>query len=176
MLGLEFSCCPANIDESMNPALPVENEVARVSAAKAAAAQAPADGLVVAADTIVVLDGIILGKPRDTEDAKRMLRALSGRSHSVLTGLTVRQGARSLTQVEKTQVCFRPLSEAEIDAYVAEGGCLDKAGAYGIQGHAALFCERLEGDYYNVMGLPLCTLGQMLARFGVRVLEGERTT
>ena len=126
---------------------------------------------VIGADTVVVLDGAILGKPRDGAEAEAMLTALSGRTHQVYTGVTLLQDGRRLTEHEVTAVTFRPLSPEEIAAYVSTGEPMDKAGAYGIQGLGALLVERLEGDYFNVMGLPLCRLGEMLAQFGVRPLE-----
>ena len=166
--GLPFTVRPADIDETMDPSLPPEQEVQRVSAEKArAAAQGlPAGSTVLAADTIVVLDGQVLGKPRDAADAARMLRALSGRAHRVLTAITLLRDGTLLSHLACTRVRFRPLSEGEIAAYVASGEPLDKAGAYGIQGGAALFCEGIEGDYYNVMGLPLCALTKLLAQLG----------
>ena len=128
---------------------------------------AAAGDLIIAADTVVALDGRILGKPADGPDAFAMLSALSGRRHQVYTGLTVVCGAQRLTEHEVTAVTFRSLSSAEICAYIATGEPMDKAGAYGIQGRGALFVEGIEGDYYNVMGLPVCRLGRILARLGV---------
>ncbi len=166
-LGLEFAVAVPDVDETMDPALPAFDEVARLSAAKAAAV----DGtVVVAADTVVVLDGRVLGKPRDAAEAAEMLRALSGRAHQVMTGLTVRRGDFVQTDTVVTDVHFRPLGAAEIAAYVATGEPMDKAGAYGIQGLASVFVDRLAGDYYNVMGLPLCRLCRMLRAAGVAVL------
>ena len=166
-LGLEFAVAVPDVDETMDPALPAFDEVARLSAAKAAAV----DGtVVVAADTVVVLDGRVLGKPRDAAEAAEMLRALSGRAHQVMTGVTVRRGGRAETDTVVTDVHFRPLGAAEIAAYVATGEPMDKAGAYGIQGLASVFVDRLAGDYYNVMGLPLCRLCRMLRAAGVAVL------
>ena len=121
--------------------------------------------MIIAADTVVVLDGQELGKPKNRENAKQMLSRLSGRSHQVMTGLTVLRGDQCITHTEITDVVFRPLTEAEIDAYVASGDCDDKAGAYGIQSGAAVFVERISGDYYNVVGLPVCRLSQMLKEF-----------
>lgn len=127
----------------------------------------------IAADTLVFLNGRRLGKPASEADAKAMLRSLSGQTHLVCTGITVAQGMRRQKGVETTSVTFRPLSEREIDAYIATGEPMDKAGAYGIQGKAALFIAGIEGDYYNVMGLPLCRLGQMLESFGVDLWSRE---
>ena len=172
MLGLEVTICPADIDETMDPARDPAAETERLSREKAAAAQAPADAVVIAADTIVVCDGQVLGKPHDRADAERMLRLLSGRAHEVLTGLTVRHGPQVLSRTVRTTVHFRPIEERELAAYLATGESLDKAGAYGIQGRASIFCTGITGDYYNVMGLPLCELSRMLAQFDVHVLEG----
>ena len=128
------------------------------------------DAVVIAADTVVELDGELLGKPGTPERAEEMLSRLSGRAHRVWTGVCVRQGETSLSRSECTQVHFRPLSPEEIRAYIATGEPLDKAGAYGYQGLASLFVERIEGDFFNVMGLPVCALGLMLRRFGVELL------
>lgn len=171
LFGFPFVIRAADIDETMNPALPPDREVARVSRAKALAVPREEADVVIAADTIVVCDGQVLGKPRSREDACRMLRLLSGRDHQVMTGCTVVQGQRSETFTEITHLHFRPLSQREIENYVASGEPMDKAGAYGIQGGAALFCQRMEGDYYNVMGLPVCRLGQCLARLVPEVME-----
>ena len=144
--------------------------------AEAVGAKAGADALVIAADTVVALDGAILGKPHSREEAGAMLVALSGREHAVFTGLTVLRGDRVVTGHERTAVTFRSLTGAEIDRYVATGEPMDKAGAYGIQGVGALLITGIEGDYFNVMGLPVCRLGRVLADFGVDVLalaEGE---
>lgn len=171
LFGFPFVIRAADIDETMDPALPPDREVARVSRAKALAVPREEADVVIAADTIVVCDGQVLGKPRSREDACRMLRLLSGRDHQVMTGCTVAQGQRSETFTEITHLHFRPLSQREIENYVASGEPMDKAGAYGIQGGAALFCQRMEGDYYNVMGLPVCRLGQCLARLVPEVME-----
>ena len=116
----------------------------------------------IAADTIVVCQGQILGKPADEADAFRMLSLLSGRDHQVMTGMTVLQGDRCKVCTEVTDIHFRSLSEKEISQYIATGEQMDKAGAYGIQGGAALFAEKMTGDYYNVMGLPVCRLFEIL--------------
>ena len=168
-LGLHFTVRAADLDESMDAARPPAEEVARLSAEKAAAVD-PGSAVVVAADTVVVLDGRVLGKPRSADEAAEMLRALSGRAHQVMTGVTVRRGGRAETDTVVTDVHFRPLTEREIAAYVATGEPMDKAGAYGIQGLASIFVDRLDGDYYNVMGLPLCRLCRMLRAAGVEIL------
>ena len=162
LFGLPFVVRAADIDETMDPGKPPFDEVARVSRAKALAVAREEDDAVVAADTIVVCDGKVLGKPHNREEAIAMLSLLSGRDHQVMTGCTVLRGQKSETFTEVTDLHFRPLSQMEIEKYVASGEPMDKAGAYGIQGGAALFCERIAGDYYNVMGLPVCRLGQAL--------------
>jgi len=169
--GLEI--VPAVGEEAADPALPPDELVKTLSAAKAAevaARCAKPDDVVIGADTIVVLDGKVLGKPKDAADAKRMLRALSGRSHTVFTGVTVRRGDAVLRHAERTEVRFRALTDDEIDRYIATGEPLDKAGAYGAQGYASLFVEHLDGDFFNVMGLPLCALGKLLNELGVSLL------
>lgn len=172
-MGLEFTTQSPEIDESAFHGRDARDLVETLSREKArwVARQQTPDTLVIGADTVVVLDGAILGKPRDGAEAQAMLAALSGRDHQVFTGVTLCQGDRILTQAEETQVTFRPLTGQEIRQYVSTGEPMDKAGAYGIQGLGALLVERLEGDYFNVMGLPLCRLGEMLAQFGVRPLE-----
>ncbi len=162
LFGIPFVIRVADIDETMDPAAPAQEEVARVSRLKALAIPRSADDVVVAADTIVVCQGRVLGKPRDTAQAKQMLQLLSGRDHQVMTGVTVLAGEKEITFTEITDLHFLPLSQREIDRYISSGEPMDKAGAYGIQGGAALFCEKMQGDYYNVMGLPVCRLGQVL--------------
>ena len=169
-MGLrDFRIVCSDADETASPGLTPPALVEALSARKAAAVQhaAAAGDLIIAADTVVALDGRILGKPADGPDAFAMLSALSGRRHQVYTGLTVVCGAQRLTEHEVTAVTFRSLSSAEICAYIATGEPMDKAGAYGIQGRGALFVEGIEGVYYNVMGLPVCRLGRILARLGV---------
>ncbi|MBR1780707.1 MAG: septum formation inhibitor Maf [Oscillospiraceae bacterium] len=122
------------------------------------------EATVIGADTVVVLDGAVLGKPADAGDARRMLSALSGRAHQVYTGLAVLRGGRTISHAECTQVHFRALTAEEIDAYVATGEPMDKAGAYGIQGRACTLIRGIEGDYYNVVGLPVCALYEALGR------------
>ena len=119
---------------------------------------------------MVFLDGARLGKPADQAEALRMLTALQGRHHTVCTGVTVRQGDRSLTESESTRVTFRAAAEAELLSYIATGEPMDKAGAYGVQGKGALLVEKLDGDFFNVMGLPVLRLSRMLAQFGVKLL------
>jgi septum formation protein len=125
--------------------------------------------VVIAADTVVVVDGVVLGKPETGDEAEAMLRQLSGRAHHVTTGVVVAHGRRGVTLEDDvtTVVQFRTLGQEEIHRYVASGEPMDKAGAYGIQGRAALFVERLEGDYFAVVGLPLARLARMLSAVGV---------
>ena len=171
LFGIPFVVRAADIDETMDFSKPPFDEVARVSRAKALAVPREEEDAVIAADTIVVCDGKVLGKPRSREEAIAMLSLLSGRDHQVMTGCTVLRGQKSETFTEVTDLHFRPLSQMEIEKYVASGEPMDKAGAYGIQGGAALFCERIAGDYYNVMGLPVCRLGQTLKRLLPEAME-----
>ena len=175
-IGLDhFIVRPARGEEIMDPALsPAQlvEELSRQKAREVAGASDPGD-LVIAADTVVAIDGRVLGKPHDREEACAMLSALSGREHTVYTGVTVCRDDRMLTQHEATQVRFRPLSLREIQAYVDSGEPMDKAGAYGVQELGALLVEGIRGDYFNVVGLPLCRLGQMLSQFGVELLAGK---
>ena len=171
LFGVPFTVRAADIDETMDPNKAPFNEVARVSRLKALAVPREKDDVVVAADTIVVCGGAVLGKPHSREEAIRMLTALSGRDHQVMTGCTVVRGEKAETFTEVTDLHFRPLGEAEIARYVDSGEPMDKAGAYGIQGGAALFCEKIVGDYYNVMGLPVCRLGQVLRKVAPEITE-----
>ena len=174
LLGLfhfPFTVRVADIDETMDPALSPFDAVALVSRRKAEAVIRSPEDVVIAADTIVVCEGRILGKPKDGADAAAMLGLLSGRDHQVMTGLTVLRGSRAITCTEVTDIHFRPLSPREIDAYVSSGEPMDKAGSYGIQGGAALFAERMAGDYYNVMGLPVCRLWQVLRQIAPELLN-----
>lgn len=171
-MGLEFVTQASKIDESAFDGLEARELVATLSREKAQwiARQLDGETLVIGADTVVVRDGAALGKPKDAEDAVAMLLSLSGRDHQVCTGVTVCRGDRVLTQVEETQVTFRDLTEAEVRQYVSTGEPMDKAGAYGIQGLGGLLVEGIRGDYSNVVGLPVCRLGQMLKVFGVDCL------
>ena len=135
--------------------------------ADAAAKLCTPEEIVITADTMVFLDDQRLGKPRDEADALRMLTELQGRRHTVCTGVTVRQGDRSVTETETTEVYFRPASREELLGYIATGEPMDKAGAYGIQGKGSLLVEKINGDYFNVMGLPVMRLSRMLEQFGV---------
>lgn len=166
--GIGFTIEVANVDESLLPGEAPRAYVERLARAKAEAS-AHAGTLTLGADTTVVIDGEILGKPADAEDAKRMLRALSNRWHEVWTGVALVDAAtqRVWTSAEVTRVKFAELSEAEIDWYVASGEPMDKAGAYGIQDRASRFVERIEGSYTNVVGLPVQTVYRVLKESGV---------
>ena len=171
LFGLPFVIRAADIDETMDQNKAPFDEVARVSRLKALAVPREEEDIVIAADTIVVLGRTVLGKPHSREEAIKMLTALSGRDHQVMTGCTVIRGEKTKTFTEVTDLHFRPLREAEILRYVDSGEPMDKAGAYGIQGGAALFCEKIVGDYYNVMGLPVCRLGQVLRMIAPEIME-----
>ena len=170
LTGLDFVIRVADIDETMDPMATPYDEVARLSREKAMAVPREAEDVVIAADTIVVCDGARLGKPKDEDDAFRMRSMLSGRDHQVMTGMTVLKGEQAQTVTVVTDIHFRELSEGEIRAYIATGEPMDKAGSYGIQGGAALFVSHLNGDYFNVVGLPVCALTGMLRRAGLRVM------
>ena len=165
----DFKICPARGEEVASPGLPPAQLVEALSSQKAAgvASAAEADAVIGAADTVVAVDDRGLGKPHSEEEAAEMLLPLSGREHTVYTGVTLRRGSQIVTRHEATQVRFRSLTREEIDAYVATGEPMDKAGAYGIQERGALLVEGIRGDYFNVVGLPVCLVGQLLARFGV---------
>ena len=171
-MGLEFTVKASRIDEKMDPFAHPSDEVARISLAKAQAVVdscAPED-IIISADTIVVCDGLMMGKPRSESEAFSMLRRLSGRDHQVMTGLTVMYGDEVVNTTVTTTLRMRHLSDAEIRAYIATGEPMDKAGAYAVQGRACIFVVGIDGDYYNVMGLPVCTLAGILRKFGVKLL------
>ena len=169
----DFRIVTPDIDEQMDRELPPGELVGRISLEKALAVQAQEGKgpIIIAADTVVALDGGVLGKQADELEAFKMLSTLSGCRHQVYTGLTVLQGEEQYTVSEETTVTFRELSAEEIDRYIATGEPMDKAGAYGIQGYGALLVEGIQGDYYNVMGLPVCRLGLLLRRLGVDCLS-----
>ena len=171
LFGIPFSIRVADIDETMDSGKLPFDEVGRVSRLKALAVPAEKTDVVIAADTIVVCSGQVLGKPKTEEEAGAMLRLLSGRDHQVMTGVTIRRGETCETFTDVTDLHFRELTEGEIARYVASGEPMDKAGAYGIQGGAALFCQKMNGDYYNVMGLPVCRLLMTLRRMVPELME-----
>ncbi len=174
-MGIDFEIMVADVDERIDFALPPEELVSGLALRKARAVAdilqnnlpSTQDILIIAADTVVAKDGSILGKPTDEADARRMLHMLSGASHEVLTGMAILSGEKLLLHTERTEVHFRPLDDAEIDAYIASGEPMDKAGAYGIQGIGGIFVSAIHGDYYNVVGLPICKLYCMLRTCGV---------
>ena len=171
LFGIPFTVRSADVDETMYSTETPYDAVARLSLLKAEAVPHGEDDVVIAADTIVVCAGKRLGKPHSAAEAMQMLRLLSGRDHQVMTGMTVLRGNRRVTVTEVTDLHFRDLTDGEITRYVAGGEPMDKAGSYGIQGGAALFAEKLSGDYYNVMGLPVCRLGQILKQIAPELLE-----
>lgn len=166
-LGLEFEVVKPDVDESPLPGEEPEAMCVRLSALKANAVCAGDEDIVIAADTTVVIDGRSLGKPSSRDEARSMLRMLQGREHTVITGVAVRRGAETASCAERTAVRFRSLSDDEIRAYTETGECDDKAGAYAVQGVGSLLIAGITGDYFNVVGLPLCRLSEMLAQFGV---------
>ena len=162
--GIPFIVRAADIDESHRSGeSPVEYS-SRLAREKALAVDAAPEETVLGADTIVLLEGEIMGKPRDREDAVRMLSALAGCRHDVITGVCLRKGSEILTDSATTAVWFGPMSAAEIAGYVASGEPMDKAGAYGIQGLASRYIERIDGSYANVVGLPVALVSRMLER------------
>jgi len=173
--GYVFDVEPAHVDESALAGEDARAYVLRVAAVKARAIAARClDNLVLAADTTVVVDGEMLGKPKDDDDAKAMLGRLSGRTHEVLTGVVITRAGRESSEVVSTRVRFRRLTAAEIDAYVASGEPHDKAGAYGVQGPAARFVESVEGSYSNVVGLPVGAVRGLLEAEGLAPRDTAR--
>ena len=166
-----FTVRVSQAQEEMDNTKPPRDEVLRVSRLKAEAVPREAGDIVIGADTIVVCGGERLGKPADEADACRMLSLLSGRCHQVMTGVTVLQDNVCHSFTEVTDVYFRPLSQEEIHRYIRTGEPMDKAGAYGIQGGAGLFVEKIAGDYYNVVGLPICKLSQVLQEIAPALME-----
>ena len=173
LFHVPFTVRVADVDETMDQKKSPYDEVARLSRQKALAVKPGASEVVVAADTVVVCDGKVLGKPHSPEEAREMLSLLSGRAHQVMTGLTVICNDQAQTVTEVTEVHFRPVSPGEIENYVATEEPMDKAGAYAIQGGGAVFVQRISGDYYNVVGLPVCRLWQVLAAMAPQLLEGK---
>ncbi len=169
LIGVDHEVIPADADENHIAGEKPDAHAERLARTKSeAVAAVRAESLVIGADTIVVVDQHILGKPRDVADAARMLRMLSNRSHIVLTAVAVTFDGRTVSLVEKVTVSFRDLTEDEIARYIATGEPMDKAGAYGIQGYGATIVRRIEGDYFAVMGLSLVRLVELMAQLGVR--------
>jgi septum formation protein len=168
LIGIAHEVRPANLDESMRPRETPRRHAERLARDKASAvAMRDPDLITIAADTIVVINRKVLGKPVDKEDAARMLAMLSGREHTVITAVAVSRGKKLRSAIEEVKVKFRRLREEEIEAYIATGEPMDKAGAYGIQGFGATIVERVEGDYFAVMGLPLVRLIGLMREVGV---------
>jgi septum formation protein len=173
-LGLQFDTVPADLDESYQPGETPPQHAERLAREKAVAvASSHRDALVVGSDTIVVVDGDVLGKPRDRGHAIEMLERLSGREHEVCTGIAVVHAGRTESGLERVRVRFRPLDHRACEAYVATGEPMDKAGAYGIQGFGSALVEGIEGDYFSVMGLPVVHMLALIERHGWRYTFGS---
>ena len=160
----DFKAVSSDVDETLPDGIAPQEAVLYLSKIKAAPFRNETD-TVIGADTVVAIDGNILGKPQNTQNAAQMLRLLSGREHSVFTGVTLMKGDKELSFYVETKVTFFPLSEDEIGRYIATGEPMDKAGAYGIQGYGSLLVEKINGDYFNVVGLPVSKLNQLLSDF-----------
>jgi septum formation protein len=177
LIGISHEVRPANIDETMRPREAPRRHAERLAREKASAiAVRDPDLIVIGADTVVVVNRKVLGKPADAADATRMLGMLSGREHTVVTAVAVSRGRKLRSAVEEVRVKFRRLRDDEIAAYIATGEPMDKAGAYGIQGFGATIVERIEGDYFAVMGLPLGRLVGLMRDVGVKYRFGELAT
>jgi len=177
LIGITHEVRPANIDETMRPREVPRRHAERLAREKATAiATRDPDLITIGADTVVVINRKVLGKPRDEAEAVRMLTQLSGREHTVVTAVAVARGKKLRSAIEEVRVKFRRLREDEIEAYVATGEPMDKAGAYGIQGYGATIVERIDGDYFAVMGLPLMRLTVLMRDLGVTYRFGEPLT
>ncbi|HEU4748785.1 MAG TPA: Maf family protein [Gemmatimonadaceae bacterium] len=177
LIGIRHEVVPANIDESVRPRESPRKYAERLAREKASSVNGRDSGVIaIGADTIVLIDRKILGKPANAVDAGSMLSLLNGREHTVVTAVAVARGKKVCSGVEEVSVKFRKLTDDEIDAYIATGEPLDKAGAYGIQGYGATIVERIDGDYFAVMGLPLVRLVALLAEAGVRYGFGRLST
>ena len=174
LVGIAHDVQPANIDESYREGESPREHAERLAREKASAVHA-GDAVTIGSDTIVVIDGDVLGKPRDRAEAARMLRRLSGRSHTVMTGVAVRWRGTIVSGLEEVGVTFRSLDDDEIERYIDTGEPMDKAGAYGIQGYGATIVDRVDGDYFAVMGLALNRLVQLLRQLGLRYSFGPVT-
>ena len=175
-LGLEFEVRPVEMDETPLPGESPQDHVIRLAEAKATTNSVDDESsLVIGCDTVVIVGREILGKPRSADDARRMLRLLQGKAHEVISAVAI-SGGKTVSGFSETSVTFAPMIEQEIDWYVATGEPMDKAGAYGIQGYAALFVSKIRGSYSNVVGLPLELLPGLFARLGVDIFELIRNT
>jgi septum formation protein len=174
--GFSFDLFPVDVDETFQSGETAQHAVARLAQAKATkAASTHTDAIVLGADTTVVIDQTPLGKPLDDEDARRMLRSLSGRSHEVLTGVCLCRGEHRLVHVERTCVWMTALTEPEINWYVSTREPHDKAGGYAVQGLASRFIERIEGSYANVVGLPIAAVARLLRDLGCDILGSAKS-
>ncbi|HTD83387.1 MAG TPA: Maf family protein [Gemmatimonadaceae bacterium] len=174
LIGITHEVRPSNIDETMRPREAPRRHAERLAREKATAiASRDPDLVTIGADTVVVINRKVLGKPRDEAEAIHMLSQLNGRLHTVITAVAVARGRKLRSSIEEVSVKFRRLREDEIQAYVATGEPMDKAGAYGIQGYGATIVERIEGDYFAVMGLPLVRLTTLMRDLGIRYRFGE---
>ena len=164
LAGFEFTVHPADIDESVPDGTPADSAVIMTAQKKAEAVlpYASEEDVILAADTVVCLDGVIIGKPATTDEAVKTLRTLSDRTHTVYTGYCLLKGGKRISGVEATNVTFRELDDNEIADYVASGEPMDKAGAYSLQGRGCTFAKRIDGEYFNVIGLPICTIHNCL--------------
>ena len=177
LIGIQHEVSPSNVDEKMRPRETPRRYAERLAREKASAvATRNPETLTIAADTIVVVNRKVLEKPLDDEDARRMLSMLSGREHTVITAVAVARGRKLRSAIEEVKVKFRRLRDDEIDAYIATGEPMDKAGAYGIQGFGATIVECVDGDYFAVMGLPLARVVMLMRDLGVRYRFGELDT
>lgn len=169
----DFDIRVPEVEERYPEGLSPEETVCYISREKSDAARllCGPEEIIITADTMVFLDEKRLGKPKNEDEALAMLTALAGRQHTVCTGVTVRQGERILTAAEHTDVYFHPATESQLRAYIRTGEPMDKAGAYGVQGKGALLVERIDGDFFNVMGLPVSLLSDLLKPFGINLLE-----
>lgn len=169
----DFDIRVPEVEERYPEGLSPEETVCYISREKSDAARllCGPEEIIITADTMVFLDEKRLGKPKNEDEALAMLTALVGRQHTVCTGVTVRQGERILTAAEHTDVYFHPATESQLRAYIRTGEPMDKAGAYGVQGKGALLVERIDGDFFNVMGLPVSLLSDLLKPFGINLLE-----
>ena len=173
LVGIPHEVRPADLDETVWPGEVPEAHAERLARSKAEAIATREPGaVVIGADTIVVLDGDILGKPNDEAEAAATLRRLSGRTHTVHTAVAVARDGQTVSGVESVEVTFRPLTDTQIETYIATGEPMDKAGAYGIQGYGAVIVERVHGDYFAVMGLALGRLVGLMSQVGVQYRFG----
>ncbi len=177
LIGISHEVQPANIDETMRPREAPRRHAERLAREKASAmATRDPETITIGADTVVVINRKVLGKPSDREQAAWMLGMLSGREHTVITAVAVSRGKKLRSAIEEVRVKFRRLRDHEIEAYIATGEPMDKAGAYGIQGYGATIVERIEGDYFAVMGLPLVRLIGLMRDVGVNYRFGDLVT